>query len=143
MNTRGSVVVLPLVPHPHYFKKNSPFCSSCVIFVIFSRIYSYRGSVCFFAAVKYPVPVDAGVKPFRGWGYPPNPLLWGSLYMCIFLLASDDAKTCTPKPALIHWKSAGFPVYVFTSGKARLPKTHPLRVACPLPMPFRHTRAFW
>lgn len=71
---------------------------------------------------QYPVPVDAGVKPFRGWGYPPNPLLWGSLYMCIFLSASDDVKKCTPKPALIHWKSAGFPVYFFTSGKARLPK---------------------
>lgn len=75
-----------------------------------------------FAPVKYPVPVDAGVKPFRGWGYPPNPLLWGSLYMCIFLSASDDAKKCAPKPALIHWKSAGFPAYFFTSGKARLPK---------------------
>ena len=70
MNTRGSVVVLPLVPHPHYFKKNSPFCSSCVIFVIFSRIYSYRGSVCFFAADQYPVPFDAQHQKNVAQGYP-------------------------------------------------------------------------
>lgn len=66
MNTRGSVVVLPLVPHPHYFKKNSPFCSSCVIFVIFSRIYSYRGSVCFFAVDQYPVPPAAKMRQMYG-----------------------------------------------------------------------------
>ena len=129
MNTRGSVVVLPLVPHPHYFKKNSPFCSSCVIFVIFSRIYSYRGSVCFFAADQYPVHKIVEVQ--------------GKYTYAFFVSATDDAKKCTTITAHVHWKCAVISVYFFASGKARLPKTHPLRVACPLPMPFRHTRAFW
>ena len=65
-------------------------------------------------------------------------------YTCAFFVsATDDAKKCTTITAHVHWKCAVISVYFFASGKARLPKTHPLRVACPLPMPFRHTRAFW
>lgn len=111
MNTRGSVVVLPLVPHPHYFKKNSPFCSSCVIFVIFSRIYSYRGSVCFFAADQYPVHKIVEVQ--------------GKYTCAFFVSATDDAKKCTAITAHVHRKCAVISVYFFASGKARLPKPPP------------------
>lgn len=124
MNTRGSVVVLPLVPHPHHLqKKNSPLCSSCVIFISFSRIYRI-GEVFSF-------PVHKVVE------------VQGKYTCAFFVSATDDAKKCTAITAHVHWKCAVISVYFFASGKARLPKTHPLRVACPLPMPFRHTRAFW
>lgn len=108
--------MLPLVPHPHYFKKNSPFCSSSV-----SR--ADRGAT--------PFPVHKIVE------------VQGKYTCAFFVSATDDAKKCTTITAHVHWKCAVISVYFFASGKARLPKTHPLRVACPLPMPFRHTRAFW
>ena len=73
MNTRGSVVVLPLVPTPIIFEKNSPFCSSCVIFVSFTRIYSYRGSVFFFCGKPVPRTYWRTASKERGSGIPRDP----------------------------------------------------------------------
>lgn len=148
--------MLPLVPHPVIHRKNSPFCSSCVIFMSFSRIYRIGEVFSFFAANKYPVPIDAQHQKNVAQGYSPRPQniktkfpvhkaveVQGKYTCAFFVLATDDAKKCTAITAHVHWKCAVISVYFFASGKARLPKTHPLRVACPLPMPFRHTRAFW
>lgn len=104
MNTRGSVVVLPLVPHPHYFKKNSPFCSSSV-----SR--ADRGATSF--------PVHKVVE------------VQGKYTCAFFVSATDDAKKCTAITAHVHWKCAVISVYFFASGKARLPKPPPFTGGLP------------
>lgn len=57
------------------------------------------------------------------------------IYLCIFVLAPDGSKKCTPIPVHIHRKCTGIYVDFLNPGKARLPEPKPSRLSWLLPMP--------